>query len=64
MSLRTLLITIGFWLMVVVALGYWRMYYAWHLGNAVIFFLHSLPLLVLGLALILILETLFSRSKS
>ena len=64
MTLRTLLlITIGLWLIVVVALGYWRMFYAWHLGNAAIFFLHSLPLLVLGLLLILIVEALFSRSK-
>ncbi len=39
------------------------MFYAWHWGNAAIFFLYSLPLLVVGLVLILILETLFSRSK-
>jgi len=63
-TLRTLLpITIGSWLLVVIALGYWRMFYAWRLGNAAIFFLHSLPLLVLGLLLIVILETLFFRSN-
>lgn len=64
MTLRTLLlITVGFWLLMVIALGYWRMYHAWHWGNDLTFFFHSLPLLVLGLVLIVILETLFFRSR-
>ena len=63
-TLRILLpITIGLWLLAVIAVGYWRLFYAWHLGNGAIFFFHSLPLLVLSLLLIVILETLFFRSK-
>jgi hypothetical protein len=65
MTPRTLLVvTIGLWLMVVIVLGYWRMFYAWQWGNAAIFFFHTLPLLTLGLVLIVILEALFFRAKS
>jgi hypothetical protein len=64
MTLRTLLlITIGLWLLLVTSLGYWRMFYAWHWGNGVTFFFHSLPLAALGLIVIVILEIIFFRPK-
>ena len=64
MTLRTLLlITIALWLLVVIFLGYWKMFFAWHWGNAAIFFLHSLPLAVLALLVIVTLEVLFFRAR-
>jgi len=64
MTLRTLLlITIGLWLLLVVAFGYWRMVYAWHWGNDMLFFFHALPLFGLGLIVIVILEILLLRSR-
>ena len=64
MTLRTLLlITVVLWLIFVIVFGYWRMFYAWHWGNAAIFFLHSLPLAVLALLVIVILEVLFFRPR-
>jgi hypothetical protein len=64
MALRNvILITTGLWLLVVIAIGFWRLIYKWHLGNAVIFFFHTLPLLVLGLFLIILLEIFIFRFR-
>ena len=58
MNLRTsvFLATIGFWVAVVVALGYWRMFYAWHWGVSFVFFFRYLPILVLILVAVLVSE--------
>ncbi len=58
-----MLITTGLWLLLVAALGYWQMFFAWHWGNAAIFFFHSLPLAVLGLIVIVSLEIIFFRPR-
>ena len=50
---RVLFATVGMWLVVAVALGYWRMFYAWRWGAAIVFFFQYMPLLVLILAVIL-----------
>jgi len=64
MTLRTLLmITVALWLLLVMFLGYWRMFFAWHWGNAAIFFLHWLPVAVLALLVIVTLEVLFFRPR-
>jgi len=64
MTLRTLLlITIALWLLLVSFLGYWRMFFAWHLGNSWTFLFHSLPLAVLALLVIVTLEVLFFRPR-
>ncbi len=64
MSLRALvLITTGLWLLLVAALGYWQMFFAWHWGSSMIFFFHSLPLAVLGLIVIVTLEIIFFRPR-
>ena len=53
---RLFLVTIGLWLAVVVTLGYWRMFYAWHLGAFYSFFFHYMPILVLVLLIVVISE--------
>ena len=58
---RVLFATVGMWLVVAVALGYWRMFYAWRWGAAFIFFLQYMPVLVLSLAVILLSEFLYLR---
>jgi len=64
MTLRTLLlITIGLWLLLVSFLGYWRMFFAWRLGNSWTFLFHSLPLAALGLIVIVTLEVVFFRPR-
>lgn len=64
MTLRSLLlITIALWLLFVDSVGYWRMFFAWHLGNGVIFFFHALPLAALILIVIVTLEVLFLRPR-
>jgi len=65
MNLKLLLaITVALWLLVVIAIGYWRLDYAWHWGDFLIFFFHSLPLLVLSLGVIIIVEALLFRAKN
>jgi hypothetical protein len=65
MNLRTLLlITIGLWLIIVAVFGYWRMVYAWQLGNGVKFFFHSLPLFAVSLFVVVVVEILAFRLKS
>jgi len=56
---RVLFATVGMWLVVAVALGYWRMFYAWRWGAAIVFFFQYMPLLVLILAVILLSEFLY-----
>jgi hypothetical protein len=64
MTLRTLLlITIGLWLLLVSAFGYWRMVYAWQLGNDVMFFFHALPLFAVSLIVIVVVEALVFHFK-
>ena len=58
---RVLFATVGMWLVVAVALGYWRMFYAWRWGAAIVFFFQYMPLLVLILAVILLSEFLYLR---
>jgi hypothetical protein len=53
--------TVGMWLIVAVALGYWRMFYAWRWGGAFIFFFQYIPVLVLILVIILLSEFLYLR---
>jgi ABC-type amino acid transport system permease subunit len=60
---NTFLATIGLWIAVVVALGYWRMFYAWRWGAAYVFFFRYLPVLVLILVLVLVLEAFYFGRK-
>jgi hypothetical protein len=60
---RLLPITLAVWLLSVVALGSWRMFYAWHVGSVMTFFLRSLPLSILSLIVIVIIEILLFRRK-
>jgi len=61
MKLQTLLlITATLWLVAVASLGYYRMVYAWHLGNAMMFFVY-LPVFILALAVIMALEVAVFR---
>jgi hypothetical protein len=57
------LTTIGLWFAVTVALGYWRMFYAWRLGAFFVFFMRYLPILALILAVALISEFLYFNRK-
>lgn len=64
MKLQTrLLITAALWLLLVVALGYWRMFHAWQWGSFVVFFTEYLPLLGLLLVILLVLESLYFRRR-
>jgi hypothetical protein len=58
-----ILMTGGVWLLIVIGIGFWRLIYKWHWGNGVIFFSHSLPLLVLGLIVIMVLEIIVFRFR-
>lgn len=53
---RLFLVTISLWVAVVVALGYWRMFYAWRLGAFYSFFVHYMPILGLVLLIVVISE--------
>ena len=55
--------TILVWLAVVVAVGYWRVFYAWRLGNGLIFFTQFFPRLVLILIAVLALEYFYFRAR-
>jgi hypothetical protein len=61
MNSRTtvLLATVGLWVVVVLAVGYWRMFYAWRLGAAFLFFFQYIPVLSLILAVVLSSELLY-----
>jgi hypothetical protein len=58
---RLLLITIAVWLLLVLALGYWRMVYAWKWGSFAVFFTQYVPLLGLSLIILLVVEMLYVR---
>jgi len=58
---RLLLITAGIWFVAVIALGYWQLFYAWHVGSGLIFFFHTLPLSLLTLILLAALEAFYWR---
>jgi hypothetical protein len=57
------LTTIGLWVAVAVALGYWRMFYAWRWGAGFAFIVRYLPILVLILAVVLVVELLYFDRK-
>lgn len=58
------LVTIGLWVVLVTGVGYFRAYYAWHLGSFYIFLFRDVPVLALGLALILFFEYWYLRYKN
>ena len=60
---NTFLTKIGLWVAVAVALGYWRMFYAWRFGAFYFFFFHYLPILLLILLIVLISEFLYFDRK-
>ena len=60
---RLFLVTIGLWVAVVIALGYWRMFYAWRLGAFYSFFVHYMPLLLLFLFIVVISESWYFDRK-
>jgi hypothetical protein len=58
------LVTIGLWVVLLTGVGYWRAYYAWHLGSFYIFLFRDVPFLALALALILFFEYWYLRYKN
>jgi hypothetical protein len=56
---RAQLVTVSLWLLLVVALGYWRMFYAWRLGSVIVFLSIYLPILALLLLIALLLQNLY-----
>jgi len=56
-----MLATLAAWALLVVAIGYWRMFYAWRLGSAFQFFFHYMPILIAVLIVVLSLEGLLLR---
>ena len=55
--------TVLVWLAVVVVVGFWRVFYAWHLGNGLIFFTQFFPRLLLILIAVLALEYFYFRNR-
>jgi len=53
-----ILTTILLWVMAIVGLGYWRLFYAWHLGSGsvLVFFSQDVPRLTLILIVIVLIE--------
>ena len=65
MKLRNyLLTTLGLWILIVVAFGYWRMFYAWRWGSVWVFMFQYVPALTLSLAIVVLLELLYFRRKT
>jgi hypothetical protein len=58
---RIMLATLAAWALLVVALCYWRMFYAWRLGSTFQFFFHYMPILIAVLVVVLSVEGLFLR---
>jgi len=58
---RIVLATLAVWVLLVLAIGYWRMFYAWRLGNTIQFFFHYMPILIAVLLVLLLVEGLFLR---
>jgi hypothetical protein len=58
---RVVLATLVAWVLLVVAIGYWRMFYAWRLGSTFQFFFHYMPILIAALVVVLLVEGLFLR---
>ena len=63
MKFRTLLVTVVVWLLLVAALGYWRMFYAWRWGSFGVFFLEYMPALVLLLVVLVVFQSLYFRRQ-
>jgi hypothetical protein len=55
--------TVLLWIVVVVAVAYWRLFYAWRFGSGLIFFGRLFPGLVLILIAALVLEYFYFRDK-
>jgi hypothetical protein len=56
-----MLATLAAWAVLVVAIGYWRMFYAWRLGSTFQFFFLYMPILIAVLVVVLSVEGLFLR---
>jgi len=63
LKLRNLLIAVALWLLLVAAIGYWRMFYAWHWGAVWVFFFEYVPILALILIGVLAFEFWFGGQR-
>jgi len=50
---RVLATTLAAWAVLVVAIGYWRIFYAWRVGSTFRFVLHDMPILFAVLVVVL-----------
>jgi len=53
MKNRITLVMFGAWVVLLVVVGYWRICYAWQMGNFFKFMFHDIPLLILALIMFL-----------
>lgn len=53
--------TTALWIVLVVVIGYWRMFYTWQLGSVAAFLFHYIPILILILIVLLSLEAGYFR---
>jgi hypothetical protein len=58
-----ILLTIIVWLAIVLALGFWRLSYAWHVGNLLQFLSQTWPRMILILIVVLVCEYYYFRDK-
>ena len=58
---RVMVITICLWLLVLCGVAYWRLFFAWHMGELLHFIALDLPLLFLMLILLLGCEYFYFR---
>jgi hypothetical protein len=58
---RVLAATLAARAVLVVAIGYWRMFYAWRVGSTFRFVLHDMTILIAVLVVVLSVEGLFLR---
>jgi hypothetical protein len=62
-SRNILLVTVCAWIVVIVALGYWQVRYAWHPGAFALFLFRDIPVAVSGLVIVVVFEFLLLRKR-
>jgi len=58
-----ILLTVVVWLAIVLALGFWRLFYAWRFGSLLQFLGQAFPRLVVILIVILVFESFYFRGN-
>jgi hypothetical protein len=58
-----ILLTLIVWLAIILALGFWRLVYAWHVGNFLEYISQDWPRMILILIVVLVCEYFYFRDR-